>query len=246
MVEGSISSTSFDRPGDGLNRKAGKMSTLRRAIAYKDEQDPRNKGWAIRLDFADGHDESGPIEGASSTTAKWWLEQNVIARGGRWAEPTWLTEENGYWMWQAPPEAPERLPLRKRRPSIDEQFAAAKLEVEYAVGSLTTRALRENRTWHQFELLRDEYQKTAFLLALHEQWLADLIPRLAFGAPKGPGKYVVFDNKGSRQACRVSLEVDDDTRSLVAICRDLKTNHEVSTDIYAFYGVTLNEEPEIP
>jgi hypothetical protein len=57
--------------------------TLTTAIAYYDG-DPTNEGWAYRLEFADGHEESGPMDAETDDQGEVVeeLEALIAAHGG--------------------------------------------------------------------------------------------------------------------------------------------------------------------
>lgn len=72
--------------------------TLITALAYQDTQDPGAEGWAYRLTFDDGHEESGPLdsgyndpEGAASE-----LGALVVANGGADADELTVDDDGSY------------------------------------------------------------------------------------------------------------------------------------------------------
>jgi hypothetical protein len=58
--------------------------TLTTAIAYYDSSDPTNEGWAFRLDFECGHQESGPLDSETDANGEVVveLEAIIVAHGG--------------------------------------------------------------------------------------------------------------------------------------------------------------------
>jgi hypothetical protein len=63
------------------------MTTTRKltaAIAYVDTQDPSNTGWAYRLDFECGHQESGELDSETDANGEVVVELEAIiaAHGG--------------------------------------------------------------------------------------------------------------------------------------------------------------------
>jgi hypothetical protein len=70
---------------------------LKKAVAYWDESDPNDKGWAYRLYFEGGLEESGPIYfGDHLENALYELESIVETHGGVWADPE-IEEERITW-----------------------------------------------------------------------------------------------------------------------------------------------------
>lgn len=72
--------------------------TLTSALAYQDTQVPGDEGWAYRLFFDDGHEESGPLdsdyndpEGAASE-----LGALIVANGGTDADELTVDEDGSY------------------------------------------------------------------------------------------------------------------------------------------------------
>lgn len=55
--------------------------TLTSAIAYTDSQDSSDVGWAYRLRYSDGHEESGPMDATTRPQAKAELRAMIEAAG---------------------------------------------------------------------------------------------------------------------------------------------------------------------
>lgn len=71
------------------------------AVAFLDAQDPVAAGWACRLQYSDGHRESGPLDAGDDPLAA--LEAIVAAEGAEWAAGTWryCGSDGGSYVWRA-------------------------------------------------------------------------------------------------------------------------------------------------
>jgi hypothetical protein len=74
--------------------------TLDTAIAYWDDQDPTNTGWAYRLTYSDGHQESGGLDAEDDAAALYELGTLVIRDGGPWYRPVYRSDGD-YYEWRA-------------------------------------------------------------------------------------------------------------------------------------------------
>jgi len=79
------------------------MRSLTSALAYQDTQDPGAEGWAYRLDYSDGHRESGPLDSAYNDPegAASELAALVSANGGN-GEDDLTVDEDGSYRWEVP------------------------------------------------------------------------------------------------------------------------------------------------
>lgn len=56
--------------------------TLTSATAYYDETDPHNVGWAYRMAYSDGHQESGSLDSECDEDVRGDLGVVIMAHGG--------------------------------------------------------------------------------------------------------------------------------------------------------------------
>jgi hypothetical protein len=77
--------------------------TLDTAIAYWDDQDPTNTGWAYRLTYSDGHQESGGLDtvAGDDPAVLAELEALVVRDGGTWTRPDYRDGDGGSYEWRA-------------------------------------------------------------------------------------------------------------------------------------------------
>jgi hypothetical protein len=80
--------------------------SIETATAYIDSQDASNIGWAFRVEYDDGSQESGPMDtSAADETGAIIdeLEAVVAAHGGAWSAGSWSYRENdgGAYLWTA-------------------------------------------------------------------------------------------------------------------------------------------------
>lgn len=80
--------------------------TIAAALAYIDDQDPADIGWAYRITYNDGHEESGAMDAASEdeSAVQGELEALVSAYGGDWTEARFQVVDGGgdCYVWAAP------------------------------------------------------------------------------------------------------------------------------------------------
>jgi DNA-directed RNA polymerase subunit L len=76
------------------------------ATAYYDVSDPNNHGWAFRIRFEDGDQESGPMDAATDANGEALdeLQKLVADAGGEWDAGTWEFRDGGEgsYVWTAP------------------------------------------------------------------------------------------------------------------------------------------------
>lgn len=75
------------------------------ATAYFDRQDPSNEGWAYRIRFDNGDEESGPMDATTDDNAEALTElEAIVGRwGGDWDAGDWRyrDSEDGHYVWTA-------------------------------------------------------------------------------------------------------------------------------------------------
>lgn len=73
--------------------------TLTSALAYTDDQDPSDIGWAYRLRYSDDHEESGPMDATNRAQAKAELRAMIEAAGH--TDVTIERDDDGNLTWSA-------------------------------------------------------------------------------------------------------------------------------------------------